>query len=305
MQRLHLLHRAKSFLIDKRPKGFGRVLKAIDAIFFKNLPDGELLIKTLDGFLLFINPKYDKGIERKLYLTGSYEKGLLQVLDKLINPGDVIVDAGANIGLISIFCARRVGDKGFILSFEPHPETFPILQKNIAVNGIKQVEAYNKALGSGKGMAKIYSNLQINRGAASLVEFQKDSPSFDIEVVTLDNILKERNIGKVNLLKIDVEGFEMEVLKGTQGILSQKEGPILVIECSSDRNNFNYNTEDLFHFLTHLNGYMIYKFSLSKEKISKLVSVQKAYELPHHDNILAFKDTHLKKILNKHILFET
>lgn len=131
MRSLSLVHRVKSFLIDKRPKGFGRLLKAIDALFFRKLPDGEVLIKTLDGFQLYINPKYDKGIERKLYLTGSYEKGLLRILDKLVKPGDIVVDAGANIGLISIFCALRAGQSGMVLSFEPHPETYPILQKKI------------------------------------------------------------------------------------------------------------------------------------------------------------------------------
>jgi len=293
LQKLHLLHRVKSFLIDKRPKGFGRVLKAIDAVFFKNLPNGELLIKTLDGFQLFINPQYDKGIERKLYLTGSYEKGLLRILDKIVNPGDVIVDAGANIGLISIFCARKVKSNGLVLSFEPHPETFPILEKNIAINDLSQVLSINKALGSAKGNAKIYSNLQINRGAASLVEFQEDSPSFDIEVVTLDTILKGRNIVKVNLLKIDVEGFEMEVLKGAKCVLSTDDAPIVVVECSNTRSNYNYSIEELFNFLTLQNGYQIYKMSQSKERISKLVAVGSFEELPQHDNILAFKDSHL------------
>lgn len=296
MQTLHLVHQIKSFLIDNRPKGFGRAIKAIDALFFKNLPEGEVLIKTLDGFQLYVNPNYDKGIERKLYLTGSYEKGLLHILEKLVKQGDIIVDAGANIGLISIFCALKVGKNGLVLSLEPHPETFPLLQKNISVNELSQIKAFNKALGSVLGIAKIYSNLQINRGAASLVEFQEDSPSFDISVLPLDDVLREQNISQVNLLKIDVEGFEMEVLKGSNGILSAENGPILVVECSNTRSNFNYDMVDLFDFLTVNHGYHIFKFSISKEKVSKLVRVNSVEELPEHDNILAFKDMHLKSL---------
>lgn len=301
MRTLNLVHQVKSFLIDKRPKGFGRVLKVIDALFFRKLPDGEVLIKTLDGFQLYVNPKYDKGIERKLYLTGSYEKGLLRILDKLVKPGDIVVDAGANIGLISIFCALRAGQSGMVLSFEPHPETYPILQKNIAINGISQIKAYKKALGSASGTAKIYSNLQINRGAASLVEFREDSPSFDIEVDSLDEVLKQQKISHVDLIKIDVEGFEMEVLKGAEGILSRENGPILVVECSNTRNNFNYSMEELFDFLNKKYCYSIYKLSHSKEKISRLVSVQSSKELPEHDNILAFKDIHFQ-LLKKYNL---
>jgi len=293
---LNLVHQIKSFLIDKKPKGFGKALKAIDALFFKNLPDGEVLIKSLDGFKLYVNPKYDKGIERKLFLTGTYEKGLLRILEKLVQPGDIIVDAGANIGLITIFCAIRAGKSGMVLSFEPHPETFPLLQKNIAVNRLSQIKVFDKALGSVAGTAKIYSNLQINRGAASLVEFQADSPSFDISVLSLDDVLRELNISQLNLLKIDVEGFEMEVLKGAVGILSKENAPVLVVECSNTRSNFNYSMEVLFDFLNRQHSYHIYKLSNSKEKISKLVEVKSVEELPEHDNILAFKNMHLKNL---------
>jgi FkbM family methyltransferase len=303
MRQLHLLHQIKSFFIDRRPKGFGKALKIIDGLFFNKLPEGEVLIKTLHGFQLFVNPKYDKGIERKLYFTGSYEKGLLNVLDILVKPGDVIVDAGANIGLISIFCAYKVGEKGLVLSFEPHPETFPILEKNVALNHLSNIKAINKALGSENGNAKIYSNLQVNRGAASLVEFLEDSPAFDIKVETLDGVVMQNSIKKINLLKIDVEGFEMEVLKGARGILEKEDGPILVVECSNTRNNFNYSMEDLFLFLTHKYGYNIFKFSISKERVSKLVPVTVVEELPHHDNIVAFKDAQLQSLQNHPLLF--
>lgn len=256
----------------------------------------------MDGFQLYVNPRYDKGIERKLYLTGSYEKRLLKLPKVLVNPGDVIVDAGANIGLISIFCAIKAGNNGIVLSFEPHPETFPILQKNIAINGLSQITAFKNALGSSPGSARIYSNIQINRGAASLVEFQKDSPSFDIEILTLDDVLKQQNILHLNLIKIDVEGFEMEVLKGAEEILTKENGPILVVECSNSRNNFKYGMVDLFDFLTKKYQYQVYKFDLSKEKISKLIKVECVEELPEHDNIIALKNEHLPILYNNKLL---
>ena len=303
MQKLHFLHQIKSYLTDNKPLGFGKALKLIDALFFRNLPEGEVLIKVLDGFQLYINPKYDKGIERKLYLTGSYEKGLLKVLDIILKPGDVVVDAGANIGLISVFCALRVGEKGSVLSFEPHPETFSILQRNITVNKLSTVRAFKQALGSEHSFAKIYSNLQINRGAASIVDFLEDSPAFDIEVVTLDGVLNQNSISRINLLKIDVEGFEMEVLKGAMDALIKDDSPILVVECSNTRNNFNYSMVDLFTFLTQKLGYQIFKFAISKEKISKLVPVKRVEDLPHHDNIIAFKPFHLQNLSKNPSIF--
>lgn len=260
-------------------------------------------MKTLYGFPLYINPRFDKGIEKKIYLTGTYEKGLLHVIDNLIGPGDIVVDAGANIGLISVFCGLRVSKSGLVIAFEPHPETAQILRRNIAINQLNQVQVFERALGSKPGTAKIYSNLQINRGAASMVDFKEGAPSFEIQVDVLDDVLSRIQQEKVNLLKIDVEGFEMEVLKGAQNLLSKEDGPILVIECSTTRQNFQYSMEDLFNFLTKTKGYSIFRFGISKEKISRLVPVNSVNQLPNHDNIVAFKPFHLATLRKSQLIF--
>ncbi|WP_317195045.1 FkbM family methyltransferase [Algoriphagus aestuariicola] len=299
----HHLHKIKSYLIDRRPFGHGRILKLIDRVFFDKIPSGEILTKTLYGFPLFIQPSVDRGLEKKIFFTGTYEKGLLHVLDCLLTRGDTVVDAGANIGLISVFCGLRVGKDGMVMAFEPHPETIPILRRNIEVNGLSQVAIYECALGRSSGTAKIYSNLQINRGAASMVDFVKGAPSFDIRVAVLDNILSELGPKRVRLLKVDVEGFEMEVLKGAKMLLSCADGPILVIECSLTRLNFQYSIGDLFWFLTEVHHYKVFRFSISKERISRLVPVHSADDLPHHDNIFAFKQAHLSTLHNKNAIF--
>lgn len=289
MSYLHLVHKIKSYLIDRRPKGFGKILKLIDWIFFQKLPEGEILLKTLYGFPPYINPRFDKGIEKKIYLTGSYEKGLLHLIDVLIGPEDIVVDAGANIGLISIFCGQKVGKHGLVLAFEPHPETAAILRRNIELNHLNQVKVFEQALGSEKGTAKIYSNLHINRGAASMVDFQEGSSSFEIQVDVLDQVLLRNKLHKVNLLKVDVEGFEMEVLKGAKELLASEDGPILVVECSITRQNYHYSMSDLYSLLTEKYGYAIFRFEISKEKISRLKAVNSVDDLPKHDNIVAFK----------------
>lgn len=288
-----MIHHLKSFLVETKPKGFGRLLKIIDALFLSRLPNDEVLIKTLYGFPLFINPRYDKGIEKKLYLTGTYEKGLLKIISQILKPGDVVVDAGANIGLISIFSGILVGPSGLVLAFEPHPETVLILNKNIQINQLTHVKVFPQGLGSKRSKAKIYSNLHINRGAASMVDFQEGAPSFDIEVSVLDEVLASQKVNKVKLLKVDVEGFEMEVLKGAESILSQENGPILVVECSQKRNNFNYSIKNLYDYLTQNLAYQLFKFSISKERISKLIPVNRVEEMPEHDNIVGLKKFHI------------
>lgn len=303
MKFLHAIHLIKSFLIDKRPIGFGRLIKTIDVLFIGRLPNGEVLIKTLYGFPLFINPRFDKGIEKKLYLTGTYEKGLLNLLGQLLNRGDVVVDAGANIGLISVFSGLQVGPSGLVLAFEPHPETLLLLNRNIQVNRLSHVKVLPQGLGSERSKAKIYSNLHINRGAASMVDFQEGAPSFDIEVSVLDEVLATQKVDRVKLLKVDVEGFEMEVLKGSKELLSRQDGPILVVECSNTRQNYHYSMDDLFRFLTDTHGYLIFRFAISKEKISKLLPVNSVDELPHHDNIVAFKPQDFETLSKKTNIF--
>lgn len=283
-RKIHLIHQLKSFLVDHKPVGFGRMLKMINALIFDSIPSGEILIKTLDKLWIYINPNLDKGIERKLYLTGTYEKGLLDILNQILGPGQIVIDAGANIGLISIFCSRKVGNQGMVFAFEPHPDTYLILEKNVRINTCKNIKTIQKALGSESISSKIYSNFQINRGASSIVVHQEDSPSFDINIVPLDGIL-DKNI-KIDLIKIDVEGFEMEVLKGAIKFLHNPDPPILIVECSESRDNFKYNIHDLYEFIKSLNDYSIFKFNNGKERISKLEIVMSAEELPSHDNIL-------------------
>lgn len=301
---LNSIHIFKSFLVDKRPRGFGRLVKIIDYLFFNKLPENEVIIKTLYGFPLYVNPSVDKGIEKKLYLTGTYEKGLLKILGQILKKGDIVVDAGANIGLISIFAAQRVGTSGLVLAFEPHPETVSILKRNILMNKLNQVRVFSVGLGSRNYKSKIYSNLHINRGASSMVSFQNDSVAYDIDVMVIDEVMEANNIDRVNLLKVDVEGYEMEVLKGAEKLLSSDNGPILVVECSNTRQNFNYSTEDLFRFLTHTHGYSVFRFAISKEKVSKLIPVHNYDELPNHDNLLAFKSNDLKILMKTTKVFE-
>jgi FkbM family methyltransferase len=283
-RKIHLIHQLKSFLVDHKPFGFGRMLKLINALFFDSIPSGEILIKTLDKFWIYINPNLDKGIETKLYLTGTYEKGLLDILNQILGPGQIVIDAGANIGLISIFCSLKVGNRGMVFAFEPHPDTYLILEKNVRINSCKNVKMIQKALGSESISSKIYSNFQINRGASSIVVHQEDSPSFDINVVPLDDFL-DKNI-EIDLFKIDVEGFEMEVLRGAIKILQNPDPPVLIVECSDSRDNFKYNTHDLYEFITSVNHYSIFRFKNGKERISKLEIVNSTEELPSHDNII-------------------
>ena len=259
-------------------------------------PKGKVLLQTLYGFRLWIDPATDKGIERSLYYTGTYERGTLEFIGKLLSEGDWFVDAGANIGLMSVFAAKCVGKSGKVYAFEPNPATYDILKSNIHVNNLENVQLMPIALGAGPGKAILYDRWESNRGSASLIKPAKVTTSAEIEIMILDDCLP---IGKIRLAKFDIEGFELEALKGFERTLCRPDAPILIIENSDIHSHSGSNSESLFAFLSGINDYNIYKSLRKKNRISKLVKIKSANQFPHNDNIYCFLPAHIESIKDR------
>ncbi len=189
------------------------------------VPDakGPTIVPTNYGIRLIVDPTVDKGIERAIYLYGTYESGTLDVIRRCLSSGDTFVDVGSNIGLMSLFASRIVGESGVVYAFEPEQDTFAILQQNVSLNTVSNILSYSVALGSVGGEALIYSNLEINRGSASLIKpYEREAAGRKVAVDTLDHFVANHNITQIKMMKIDVEGMELEVLKGATQVL---EGP--------------------------------------------------------------------------------
>jgi len=134
-----------------------------------------------------------------------------------LKEGDIVVDVGANVGMFTVKAALSVGDKGKVVSIEPIEENFELLKKNVEFHNLVNVQIIRKALGSRRGKTTMLKSLL--SGTHQLKGLK--NPEFpieevDVEVDTLDNIVKELSINKIDLLKIDVEGAELEVLKGAE-----------------------------------------------------------------------------------------
>lgn len=255
------------------------------------IPDAKkvnaYVLKTLHGFYLKIDPKKDKGVELSLHETGTYEKGILLFLKSFLNPGDCFIDVGANIGLISIFASYCVGNNGKVLAYEALPRTAELLQENIALNRVKNIEVNKFALGSTEGSAMIYENWQINRGGASLLVKTEDSIAIEVEIYQLDTVLPEDYRPK--MIKIDVEGFELEVLKGAKETI-RKFHPVLIVELSENRKNVHESSIEIIDWIKTLGNYRFYKLKGGKERKSKLVEINSNEELPRHDNIVCISN---------------
>lgn len=155
---------------------------------------------------------------------GMWEPEVAVTFGRLIRPGSIAIDAGANIGLLSISMAVR-SDAAQILAFEPHPEIFRCLKAN--AEGRPAIRPHNKAVGaSASTMSMVKLNGDPNPAGAVLFDRAGDYP---IDVIALDSL----NLANVSLIKIDVEGHEQDVIAGAMGLI-QRERPALIVEILPD-----------------------------------------------------------------------
>ena len=283
-----LRHRLISFIRDIDVKGF-RKLSILLPKWLLSDPKktASYILKTNHDFLLRINPSEDSGVELSLHETGTYEKGILSFLQSNLRKGDCFVDVGANIGLMSIFASNCVGNEGQVLAYEAHPKTAELLKENIGLNQLLNIQVCQYALGSEEGQTKIYDNWQINRGGASLIVKTNDSVAFDIDIHQLDNKIPANLQPKV--IKIDVEGFELEVLKGASETIKRFQ-PILIVEFSEIRENVHESASQLVEIIKTFGNYRFYKLKGGKERKSKLVEILSNDQLPQHDNVICISE---------------
>ncbi len=256
----------RDFLIEKLPK------------WFLKTPKGPVVIETVFGFKIKLDPVFDKNIENVIYERGVYEQGTVSVLLDFLSPENTFLDVGANIGFLSLIAAKQIGEKGSVYAFEPFPNTYDILKENKSLNSYDQIKTFAFALGNQTETKSIYPEKE-NRGGASIVNHISDG-GIDIDIKRIDDLTLTT---KVDVIKIDVEGFELEVLKGGQKIIIN-DRPKLIVEHSMDRTNTAEKFE-LYHWINDLGIYKIYKLKNGKERESALVEIKSLADLPVHDNI--------------------
>jgi len=184
----------------------------------------NVTIKSKDGIFFCGNNIFTVG-------TGSstYEPETKKYFE--LNEG-TFIDIGANIGAYTVLVGRELKDKGKVITIEPMPGNFEILKKNIELNNLNNIIPLQIALGDKEEKADFYlDNEGKGGGAHSLV---KESPyvttnKITVNVRKLDNIVKELKINRIDLIKIDVEGGEADVLKGSINTL-KKFHPKIIVE---------------------------------------------------------------------------
>ena len=188
------------------------------------------------------------------YIYYGFREKSKELLLESIKENDTVIDVGANVGEISLRAANIVGNKvGKIYSFEPDLIKFNRFLNNIKINAVKNITPINKGLGNVDGVFNLSVVDENNRGMNRIVESNESLNTSKIEVTILDNYIKLKNITRVDLIKIDTEGFEMNVIKGAKDLLKRFR-PILFIELD-EKNLIDQNSspKEIIKHLINLN----------------------------------------------------
>lgn len=188
----------------------------------------KLLIHNTDGQRVFLDQN-DINMTIHMLEHGEWEPHVRQIIDASLNEGSVYIDVGANIGLHSLYAAQKVGEGGKVLSFEPNKKLYKLLKANMETNGfLNRTELYNSAVSDHNGTEKFY----IYDEHASMSGFMKEHSDFeadcfvqDTRVIKLDDVCDQ----KVDLIKIDVEGFEYDVLNGARKLIEKNKDNITIL----------------------------------------------------------------------------
>lgn len=155
-------------------------------------------------------------------MSEQYEPEVWAAMMGVLRPGDVVADIGAFIGLYTLAIAQRVGANGRVVAFEPNPESYALLRSHLELNTLTdRVELHQLAVGSEEGVVA----LTVNRETMAAITQQADRSTVSVRCVRLDAVWGDRPL---DVLKIDVEGYEEQVLRGATRLLSRQERPRVI-----------------------------------------------------------------------------
>ena len=265
-----LIHHLLRFIL--RRKLFKGQFRIFMLLFKSDILSGKVTItKPLSGNFS-VNVNTNNFIDAAIYFTGDYEPYLKKHYKQLINPGDYVLDIGANIGFHTMYFAELCGPEGLVFAFEPIQLNYAALLDNLSLNSFSQIRTVNAALGNENREIDIHIDpAATNPGAYNLLTEGKKNTS--ITCLKGDYYLENVAVKKIDFIKIDVEGYEYEVLKGLKQTISRFR-PSIIFEY--DRNyqlKMNADARLIFDFLKELN----YNFFFVDG-----YGVQKAFEYNEH-----------------------
>jgi len=209
-------------------------------LWAKHILGKRILVKRVQGNLMYLD-LCSPGISKALAIFGIREREHTELMKRTLRKGMTVVDIGANIGYYALLEASLVSPGGKVYAFEPFPDTFELMRRSVRANHYESVvETYNMAMSNTTGKAKLYlaaaSNQHIMLDPGKYSEAAEKAHRkhgeweyIEVETTTLDDFLRDK--GPVDLVRMDVEGFEWQIIDGAMETLTKaEEGFKLFIE---------------------------------------------------------------------------
>lgn len=180
-------------------------------------------------------------VGRAIYFTGDLDPKVTWLCSRFVAAGDTAIDVGANLGLVTALLAQRVGTRGRVHAFEPNPVMQQRIERAIERNRLSQVTLHRCALGAEQSRIAL-SIPRGNAGAASLVpvgweQGRASVERIEVSVRPLSSFGHEIDFSRVGFVKIDVEGFEKEVLRGALDVFARSAPDAILFESNRGRAN--------------------------------------------------------------------
>jgi len=221
-------------------RGYGRALRRLPQlprfVRWHALPPGSEVECLLDGRLRMRLSASDQSIARRIFINGTFEPRLLEFMRESVGEGAVAVDVGANVGVHTLTLAERVGPRGAVHAFEPSA-AYERLAANVELNGFAERVRLNRAaVGAAPGTLRLQECAPgyeaFTSAGRPLAHAKVTGATFEVPLVTLDEYFEACGVTAADFLKVDVEGYEAEVLRGARRLLERRAARRIMLEIS-------------------------------------------------------------------------
>jgi FkbM family methyltransferase len=229
------------------------------------------LAVSFNGISVFLEPR--GSIAGDIWAGLRCEKHEVSFILSALEPGMIFFDVGANVGLFAISAAKKIGGKG-VFAFEPCLSTCELLDRNLQLNRLADVNVARIALGEAVGEGVLQINARGKDGLNTLGQATHPDSKVvgreEVRITTVDIFMRDHNVPRVDVMKVDIEGAELMMFRGARELLERADAPLILYEgFGSLTRGFGYHPVEILWFLESC-GYSLFVLNSETGEVSEL-----------------------------------